>query len=105
MRKPKSKLPLVFPEEKKLSFRWIFGSSHLLMGFFAAIGVFVLPKYFSMFFTPNVLAFLFFYLIIHLVFALDYYYNRNIDEKFLLFFYLFSVIAFLVFFIRTFIGF
>jgi hypothetical protein len=103
--KLKFKLPLVFHEEKKYTLKWIFGTSHLLVGLFAALGAFVAPLYFANFFSPKLLAFLFFYLIIHLVLALDYCYNRHIDEKFLFFFYLFSVIGFVIFFIVTFIGF
>jgi len=80
--------PLVSSLNARYSLRWFFGTSHFIMGLFAALGVFVVPAYVSNYLEPRVLSFLFLYLIIHLILALDYYFDRNIEEKFLLFFYI-----------------
>ncbi len=87
----------MFYDEKKYSFKWIFGSSHFVLALFAAIGVFIVPMFLASFFGNSVLVSLFIYLIIQLGLALDYYFDRHIDEKFLFFFYFFSIVALFIF--------
>lgn len=87
----------MFSDVKKYSFRWTFGSSHFIMALFASIGVFVVPIFLGNFFSNKLLASLFIYLIIQLGLALDYYFDRHIDEKFLFFFYFFSIVVLFIF--------
>jgi len=105
VKKLKYDLAFGFPEEKKFTLKWFFGSSHLLMGIFSALGVFMFALYLSNFFYPHILAFLFIYLIIHLILAFDYLYDRNIEEKLLFFFYLFSILILVLKFLSLFINF
>lgn len=89
----------MFSEVKKYSFRWIFGSSHFIMAFFAAVGAFVSCVFLGSFFGNELFFSLVIYLIVQLALAFDYYLDRHIDEKFLLFFYFFSVLSLAIFFI------
>jgi amino acid transporter len=83
----------------KFKFSEIFSTSHFIMGFFAAVGVVAVSLYASKLFSFNAFGFVLAYLVIHLGLALDYYYERNIDERFLISFYVFSNIFFIVNFI------
>jgi len=87
--------PLV-NQQSRFNFKWIFGSSHFILGFFACLGVLFSASYLASFFSSNIFAFLFVYLILHLILALFYYKDQGVGEKFLVFFYLFSIISFAI---------
>ncbi|MEK6945262.1 MAG: hypothetical protein AABW63_00530 [Nanoarchaeota archaeon] len=76
----------------KLKFSDFFSTSHFSMGLFAAVGLISVSLYISKLFTFSSFGFLLVFLIVQLGFAIDYYYERNIDERFLISFYTFSII-------------